>query len=398
MLSSTYGHQCGFHDPLAIVWMGGADAACRKTCSGTLDVGDGAYAGIPLWRGEQDWVERVVPAAYKRLYQQVRWRLDGSITLDKILAVAAVMASAADYRTGRSSRLSNGAIVSRIQATGTRIGRRTVQRARKALRLLGVATEVTRGRQRSYAERMASWSRGDRSRGWTSEYALHPSVHPAMRPVDKTRDDQGNYLPLAPHPVGALFDYQGEILRRTYRRKTCGERGAPRPSKDNRGGRASSGSPTERDVLASRWLADPRTPAWASRHRHGLWSQVLSPAAEHGWTASDLNDLLDGWSARAGSEPRPKVPAAWMRWLLRPERTDLQMPPHVVRKAEAEIAARERQEAEARRAALVTQLEQARARHEREREKGVAALSGQGRRDIQKLLDERRIARSESES
>ncbi|NKR30059.1 replication protein [Rhodococcus hoagii] len=378
--------------------MGGADAACRKTCSGTLDIGDGAHAGIPLWRGEQDWVERVVPTAYKRLYQQIRWRIDGSITLDKILAVAAVMAAAADYRTGRSSRLSNSAIVSRIQATGTRIGRRTVQRARKVLRLLGVATEVARGRQRSYAERMASWSRGDRSRGWTSEYALHPSVHPSMRPVDKTRDDQGNYLPLAPHPVGALFNSEGEILRRIYRRKTWRERGASRRSKDATGGQARSGPSAQRDILASRWLSDARTPSWARRHRHGLWSQVLAPAAEHGWTASDLNDLLDEWSARAGSEPRPKVPAAWMRWLLRTERTDLQMPPHVVRQAEAEIAARERRAAEARRAALVAELEQARARHEREREKGRAALSGQGRRDVEKLLAARRLTRSEPES
>ncbi|MBM4600372.1 hypothetical protein GS440_19335 [Rhodococcus hoagii] len=159
--------------------MGGADAACRKTCSGTLDVGDGAYAGIPLWRGEQDWVERVVPAAYKRLYQQIRWRLDGSITLDKILAVAAVMAAAADYRTGRSSRLSNGAIVSRIQATGTRIGRRTVQRARKALRLLGVATKSPAA---ASAATPSAWRRGAEATAHEAGRASTPSIPASTRP------------------------------------------------------------------------------------------------------------------------------------------------------------------------------------------------------------------------
>ena len=50
---------------------------------------------------------------------------------------------------------------------------RTVQRADTALRLLGVATEVLRGRQRTRAERFASWRVGDRGRGWASVWALH---------------------------------------------------------------------------------------------------------------------------------------------------------------------------------------------------------------------------------
>ena len=42
-----------------------------------------------------------------------------------------------------------------------------------ALRLLGVATEVLRGRQRTRTERLASWRVGDRGRGWASVWALH---------------------------------------------------------------------------------------------------------------------------------------------------------------------------------------------------------------------------------
>lgn len=85
-----------------------------------------------------------------------------------ILTVAAARAGYAEYGTGRGSRPSNERL-----AADTGYSVRTVQRADTALRLLGVATEVLRGRQRTRTERLASWRVGDKGRGWASVWALH---------------------------------------------------------------------------------------------------------------------------------------------------------------------------------------------------------------------------------
>jgi len=75
-------------------------------------------------------------------------------------SAAAARARYADHGTGRHSRPTNERL-----AADTGLSVRTVQRADTALRLLGVATEVLRGRQRTRAERFASWRVGDRGRG-----------------------------------------------------------------------------------------------------------------------------------------------------------------------------------------------------------------------------------------
>lgn len=82
------------------------------------------------------------------------------ISLTTLIQVAEARAAFADYRTGRDCRPTNATVAARA---GVSI--RTVQRAMTALRLLGVATEVLRGRQRTKHERMASWRVGDRGRG-----------------------------------------------------------------------------------------------------------------------------------------------------------------------------------------------------------------------------------------
>ncbi len=99
------------------------------------------------------------------------------------------------------------------QLTGLSV--RTVQRASTALRLLGVATEVMRGRQRTRAERFASWRVGDRGRGWASVWALHDSRIKA----------------LSPHPEGSHLDLQTSrksVLTTKHRPKTAGRRVASR--------------------------------------------------------------------------------------------------------------------------------------------------------------------------
>jgi len=162
--------------------VGGREEACRRFCQVRLTFGDNPFGGIACWGGAQAWVETHVPDVYRRGYlatvlPELRATRGGGVSLRAVKLVALVMAQAAEHGTGRGSRLTVAIIKAR-----TGLGESTVQRARTALRLLGVATEVFRGRLRTYAERMASWRVGDRARGWASVWALHPPT-----PVDRTR-------------------------------------------------------------------------------------------------------------------------------------------------------------------------------------------------------------------
>ncbi|ORB82208.1 helix-turn-helix domain-containing protein, partial [Mycobacterium persicum] len=124
--------------------------------------------------------------AYDCRYEtEVRPVMPGNpISRTALLAVAEARARYADHATGRNSRPTNERL-----AADTGYSVRTVQRADTALRLLGVATEVLRGRQRTRIERLASWRVGDRGRGWASVWALHD--HPQLNRLIRR---------LSPHP------------------------------------------------------------------------------------------------------------------------------------------------------------------------------------------------------
>jgi hypothetical protein len=174
----------------APAWIQRAAAHCVGRAPGiVLDVDD-AWAGIPCWSGRADrWAHATVPEAYARRYDaEVRPAMPNNpVSLQAVVAVAKARASFAEHRTGRHCRPTNERLA---QITGLSV--RTVQRASTALRLLGVATEVMRGRQRTRDERFASWRVGDKGRGWASVWALHDC----------------RYYPLSPHPVGSQLALQ----------------------------------------------------------------------------------------------------------------------------------------------------------------------------------------------
>ena len=136
-----------------------------------LELDADTYAGVPCWSGGPSyWAHTTVAVAYELRYAtEVRPRMcDGGIGKKTLVVIAAAMARYADWNTGRNCRPTNDQL-----AAATGFCERTIQRAHECLRLLGVATEVLRGRQRTYIERMASWRMGDRHRGWASVWALH---------------------------------------------------------------------------------------------------------------------------------------------------------------------------------------------------------------------------------
>lgn len=254
----------------APVWIRRASGHCFDRLPRiALDV-NVQWGAIPCWSGRaRRWAHETVPAAYRLRYNtHVRPVMPNNpVSLKSVVAVAEARASFADHRTGRNCRPTNERIA---QLTGLSV--RTVQRASTALRLLGVATEVMRGRQRTRAERYASWRVGDRGRGWASVWALHDS----------------RFHRLSPHPEGSLLENQPSVKNSltTSTRPKAGRSAAPRRT-----------APSPQALtLANRWICDRHSPPWARRYRTGApWARLLTTVAEHGWTPRDLNQAITDW-------------------------------------------------------------------------------------------------------
>jgi hypothetical protein len=371
------GHQCVALPPALLRAVGGQQEACRRFCQVRLKLDDNPYGGIACWAGAQAWVELHVPDAYRRGYRatvlpQLRKIRGGGISLDKVKGVALAMAQAAGHNTGRESRLTVATIMDR-----TGFGKSTVERARTALRLLGLATEVFRGRQRTYAERMASWRVGDRARGWASVWALHP-----VTPVDKTRIIRAGQVQMAPHPHRGLFSPDSSSQKRVTTHRTVQSGAASRRSRPARARRVSVPD-SKGAVLASRWLRSAQTPAWARQHTPAGWASALAESARYGWNADDLNAIITDWARAAGVAPTPAAPIAFMRWLI--GRHDLAFSPTIL-----DQAAREQDQTEraARRDDAAIELAKAAAA----RTAGQEALAGPGRTAAREILNQHRTA------
>ncbi len=380
----TFGHQCVAAPPTLVGAAGGQDAACRRFCQVRLGFTGNPFAGIACWAGAQVWVELQVADAYRRGYAptvlpELRATRGGGVSLRAIKLVAAVMAEAAEHRSGQGSRLTNATLIAR-----TGLGRSTVQRARLALRLLGVATEVFRGRQRTYAERMASWRVGDRARGWASVWALHPAT-----PVDETRIIRAGQVQMAPHPRRGLFPRSSlgkKGVSTGTGRPTGPADGATRRGSPTKAGHGPAGAPDGSGLALSKALrAHPECPGWIRRYSPHAYAAALSRWAHAGWTARDVVQHLDD-TAAAGLRiyETPRNPVKYLLALL--HRADLGERPTLWRDAHA---ASEAQEAAQRNAAVPAERAAAIAA----REAGRAALSGWGRAEVRAMLNQDRSAR-----
>ena len=336
------GHQCAAISPALLRAVGGQEEACRRFCQVRLTFGDNPFGGIACWGGAQAWVELHVPDVYRRGYlatvlPELRTTRGGGVSLRAVKLVALAMAQAGEHSTGRGSRLTVATIMAR-----TGLGESTVQRARTALRLLGVATEVFRGRLRTYAERMASWRVGDRARGWASVWALHPPT-----PVDRTRIVCAGQIQMAPHPRRGLFPLKSSSREVVTTGKAVNNGAAPRRSTTTKRRKLSLPDPRGA-VLASRWLRDGRTPGWARKHTPAGWAAALAEPARYGWNAEDLNAVITDWATDTGQVPAPTTPVAFLRWLLK--RHDLAFSPTLLdhaRRDQERAATQERHEAAA---------------------------------------------------
>ena len=307
-----------------------------------LELADCSWAPIPAWFSARRWLAGI-PAAYQRLYAtRVAPEMPGNpISLGSVLKVAQARATFADFATGRNCRPTNAVLADR-----TGLSERTVQRASKALLLLGLATEVSRGRQRTLQERYASWRVGDKGRGWASVWALHETRFPAV---------------VSPHLVGSLFKHLPPVpdsLTTRPRRRAATETPASRGLEQGAS-------------LARQWVTAEDSPPWARRYRTAhAWASNLQSAAQHGWTARDVNQLIRDFAGVRWLAQDPRKPIALLGAMLK-WHGDLR-----VRPAAAEEA-REAQELAAVRARIAAD-QAARQQNLQARAEGRAALGGAG--------------------
>ncbi|UZJ27010.1 hypothetical protein RHODO2019_18640 (plasmid) [Rhodococcus antarcticus] len=352
-----------------------------------------SWSALPCWWSAERWLAHVV-AVYRRGYLLTRPQLvaatGGGVSLRAVHAVATAHARAGDYRTGRCSRPLLGVTggTTGITAT-TQLGKRTVTRARTWLRLVGLATEVAPGRHRSFIERLASWERGDTRRGWTAEYALHPSPRfpdPAPDPVPIPVDNPGRVIAGqtvrgTPPRSGSSSPERsdGNVVTSTPNQPSTpaarDEDGAarrattPGHAQDDFGG--SEGSRTPATALMLDWRASERCPRWARQYGAHRWSGALSAAAAAGWTARDLNQLLTDLTTTGHQIlTAPRRPISYLCHLL--NLVDINERPTAIPDAQAtaELAAR---------TARTTAQLNARDTHTAARHTAVAALTGPGR-------------------
>jgi len=341
----------------APIWIRRAGAHCFERLPRIVLELDTAWGAIPCWSGRaRRWARITVPAAYHERYEShVRPAMPNNpVSLKALVAVAEARASFADHRTGRDCRPTNARL---SNITGLSV--RTVQRASTALRLLGVATEVMRGRQRTRAERFASWRVGDKGRGWASVWALHDSR------IQK----------LSPHPGGSLLRSKTpckSVLTTHARRQAASSGAAARRTSPDSQARA----------LANKWVVDQQSPPWARRYRTGTpWARVLTGAAQHGWTPRDINQLITDWIGTGHWVPDdPHKPIGLLGAILA-SHGNLQERPSALDEA------RELAELAAHRALIAAQLAQ-RDADRAAREAGRAALDGPGRAAAREALND----------
>jgi len=343
-------------------------------------VPSGVYARVPCWWSAERWITHV-ERVYTRHYLLMRHRLvattGGGISLRAVLAVAAAHATAADFHTGRNSWPLLGTTGGeRGMTAATGLGERTITRARTFLRLVGLATEVQQGRQRTLPERLDSADRGDTARGWTAVYALH---HTSTHPVDNPEYIVAGQTPNGTPPRSGLFTPSASAEKRVstpphpQRPPTGGEDGAPRHASTKKGVSGRGAKPTRAPgtALMLTWRTDPACPDWARAYAAHRWAGALTGAVEAGWTARDLTQMLvDLTNTGHHILTRPRRPISYLLALL--TKVDLHEPPTLTR--DLHDAAHQ-----AARAEQTAQRAVERADNDQARQTAIAALSGPGR-------------------
>lgn len=272
----------------------------RRISAGIRPV-PGATAAAPAWWSADDWLVEVRLAVVSERDVCRTHHVEA----DTVVAVARAMATYADFDTGRECRPTNARLVEDL-----RVSLSTVQRARRALKALGLVIELIAGRsEMTREERLSAWRRGSSHRRIAATFALcSRRRRPQLRLVPVERDT----------PPGAPTDHLSSQDQITHlRAKAETTKAAPRPAH------------TKKVVPIGRRRPDPATRRLIEGTRarlrwlSGVSARRLAPPlhrfAQAGWTPRDVERAVgDALASRGWRLPREIAqPAAYLATLLR---------------------------------------------------------------------------------
>ena len=313
-----------------------------------------AYAQVPCWWSRGRWIAHNL-ALYDEHYAQLRAedKVDsvGRGTFEHYLIAES---GGADYSTGRNSRVT----IDQLQAV-TRRSESTMHRCRRLTKAFATRTVVFAGRHRTLTERIDSWRRGDRCRGWAAVSALHESTSAAL-PVDNDTVETLLHQGFGTPPGLSPGTFSLSPRRLVSSPQNGSERRASR-GKDTRRRRRKPRSYDSRALLlASRVRSDGRFPGWVRRLGVQGLAAVLTRRAVAGWQADDVHAALDEvYLSGRQIFDSPRDPHAYLAFLLKTVPVD--QPPMLLDRArtaclEMERQSRQRAENEHRRAEAMAQV------------------------------------------
>ncbi|MFI5783776.1 hypothetical protein [Nocardia sp. NPDC051570] len=270
-----------------------------------------AYADVPAcWWSRNRWIAHNL-ALYDQHYAMLRRnRMVDSVSRKTFQAYLIAESSGADFTTGRGTRMT---IAQLEKAVG--MSESTMHRCRRVVNKFGTRTVVFRGRQRTREERLASWKRNDRSRGWAAVAALHESV---VMPVDnaimETQLEQGFGTP----PEHSEGSFELSPQQKTSSPQNMTERRAPRGhDKKGRMRRQRPAYDQKAVRLAASIRRDDRLPLWVRQIRPGHMAATVTRKAVAGWLVDDIFGAFEEFriSGKALIE-RPTNPPGYLRYIL----------------------------------------------------------------------------------
>jgi hypothetical protein len=251
-----------------------------------LELPKDAYAAVPAcWWSRERWIAHNL-ALYDEHYEQLRTeeKVDsvGRRTFEHYLIAES---GGADYKTGRNSRVTIGQL-----QTVTRRSESTMHRCRRLTKAFTTRTVVFGGRHRTLIERLDSWRRGDRGRGWAAVSALHEST---TLPVDneavETLLDQGFGTPPGRSPGSAFISRRKSVS--SLENAMNGR--APRGTDKRRRAKAVPAYDQRAVKLTSGVLRDERFPLWVRQIARGRLTALLTRKAVAGWDVDDVFGAIE---------------------------------------------------------------------------------------------------------
>lgn len=251
-----------------------------------LPLAEDAYAAAPAcWWSRERWVVHNL-ALYDQHYTLLRRQnMVDSVSRKTFRDYLWAESAGADFDTGRNARIT----VRRLQ-TSTSRSESTMHRCRRLTNKLGTRTVVFTGRQRTKAERLESWRRDDRARGWAAVAALHETaVLPVDNQIVETLTEQGFGTP-PEQSSGLSFVSREKVVSSTTNTM---ERRAPRGTDKKKRRRAAPAYDQRAVKLAASVLRDERFPLWVRSIRPGRATALLTRKAVAGWDVDDVAGALE---------------------------------------------------------------------------------------------------------